>query len=89
MDEEKGLFDNPFDDLIMYLLPMLIKIAQEILDKVVNGATLTEHQVMALKSACYELETWGLHFAADTTNTWDEVAIQALIDSIKDALGEM
>ena len=75
-------------DFIAALLPILIKVAQEIIDIAVNGATLTEHQIMALKSAKFELELWGRHLAKDTLYTWDDEAVEAFIKSIDDTLAE-
>lgn len=90
MDEQpKGFVNGVFDDIILYLLPLLIKVVQEVIDQYVDGAKLTETQLMALKSAQFELASWGKYFAAQTSNTWDDQGIDALLSSIKDILDEV
>lgn len=76
------------DKYLALLLPFFIKAAQEILDSVLNGKDLKEHQVMALQSAYFELGTWGRHLAADTANTYDNEAVEAVMNLIKDLLAE-
>lgn len=76
------------DKYLALLLPLFLKAAQEILDSVINGKDLKEYQVLALQSAYFELGKWGRHLAADTANTYDDEAVEAVMNAIKDLLAE-
>lgn len=75
-------------EYLVYLLPFIIKSVQEILDAVTDGKKLKDHQVRALQTGYCELTIWGRHLAADTDNTYDDQAVEAVITSIKDLLEE-
>ena len=75
-------------DYLELLLPLIIKAVQEILDVVVDGKTLTANQILALKTGYCELSIWGKKLAADTSVTYDDEAVKAILESIADMLTE-
>ena len=74
---------------LVYLLPLSIKAVQEILDAVVDGKDLKDHEVRALQSGFCELTIWGKHLASETKgNTYDDDAVNAILASIAKMLNE-
>jgi hypothetical protein len=75
-------------DILLYLLPLIIKSVQDIVVAVVDGSKLTEHQIMALKSGYCEIKLWGRHLALDTPMKYDDEAVESVLATVERLLEE-
>ena len=77
-----------WNDLLKAAWPLLLKAAQSIVDSQVDGAEMNKDQRQIVYTAYVVGNVWGDDFVESTENTYDDEALNALMESCADLLLE-
>ena len=76
------------DNLLGMILPIILNAVKAILDSVIKGEELNQDQRKLIYTAWVESKLWARKVVEDSTNPYDDEALQMLWDAMQDIATE-